>query len=280
MTERTFHCGRLVGTIRCQFSGNNEAAGEHWRETGHARCLCCGNFLTDDESVAMACTRCVTNVRADLAEIVESVALAPEVIEAGGYRGILIDLLAYVSDGAVESPRQQIHPDDYVYLNSRGEKVSAEEPNDPWPVLAVLEAIERTWRLEFGHGPATVVATITSCASYLEQWLWLASRSFRGFDDDAATLRTLASRLRHAVGLADDPVKGVGCFDCDGTLQRTYRVPVWPVPDPRRSVDGQRGLEFEGLADTWTCPKCRRDYEPESYYLAVRAALEAEKEAS
>lgn len=260
MTDRLFKChATFDGKARCTFEGDNEAAGAHWREVGHARCVVCSLFLGDDER--QTCLKCVTNARFDLTEIVETVTLAPEVIEAGGYRGILIDLLAYTSDGAIESPRQQAEPELYA---------DAEWTNDPWPVIAVLESIERTWRLEFGHGPAVTLATVTSCASYLDQWLTLAARTFPGFDDDAATLRTLASRLRHATGTSDDPQAGVRCLDCDDTrLERTYRPPVMAVPDPRRSEDGRRGMETEGKTDTYACPTCRREYGWADYGKAV-----------
>lgn len=259
MTARIFKCRRLVGTVRCTFEGDNEAAGAHMRETGHKRCICCHLFLSDDER--QTCQRCQTNARADLSDIVEAVTLAPEVIEAGGYRGILVDLLAYTADGAVESPRQQAQPELYA---------DAEWTSDPWPVLAVLESIERTWRLEFGHGPAVTVATVTSCSSYLNQWLSLAARTFPGFDDDAATLRTLRLRLKHATGTSDDPEAGVACLDCPTVkLERVYRAPVMPVPDFRRSADGKRGLDSEGKTDAYECPSCRRTYDWSDYGRAV-----------
>lgn len=263
MSEQTFHCRRLVGTVRCTFEGSNENAGAHWRETGHARCVCCLAFLDNAES--QTCARCITNARADLIEIVQAVAIAPEVIEAGGYRGILVDLLAYSADGAVESPRQQLAPPEV-----KADYLDAEWPSDPWPVLAVLEAIERTWRHEFDHGPAVTVATISSCASYLTEWLHRAATTFAGFDDDAATLKTLASRLRHATGTANDPQTGVRCLDCpDVRLERVYNEPILPIPDHRRSSDGKRGLDGEGKADCYACPSCRRTYDWSDYGKAV-----------
>lgn len=263
MNESKYECRR------CDFvAADDDDRADHARAARHPLCIVCYRSLPDDRR--QCCVRCEANAKADIHDIVEAVTLAPEIIEAGGYRGILVDLLAYASDGAIESPRQQLHPDDYVYLNSRGQRVPPEHPSDPWPVLAVLEGIERTWRLEFGHGPATNVATITSCAAYLSEWTGLAARSFRGFDDDAHTLKTLRLRLKHAEGTSDDPETGVKCLDCeDVKLVRAYRPPVLPVPDPRRSKNGQRGLEEEGKADTYECPACRRTYDWADYGKAV-----------
>lgn len=245
---------------RCDFTAKDaDERAEHARDTRHPLCICCYQSLPIDDS--QTCNRCIGNTRADLADIVEAVTLAPEVIEAGGYRGILVDLLAYVADGAIESPRQQLEPELYA---------GAEWRSDPWPVLAVLEGIERTWRLEFEHGPGVNVATITGCADYLNKWVERAAHTFAGFDDDATTLRTLAIRLRHATGTSDDPETGVECLDCPGVkLERVYRAPVLPVPDYRRSRDGQRGLEQEGKADTYACPWCRREYDWRDYGKAV-----------
>lgn len=263
MSDRTYRCKASTHGVPCQWEGDNEAAGAHMRETGHKRCICCYQFL--DNAERQTCNRCIANSRADLLEIVEHVALAPEVIEAGGYRGILVDLLAHIADGAIESPRQQLAPPDI-----KADYLDAEWPSDPWPVLAVLEAIERTWRHEFDHGPATVVATVSSCAAYLTEWLHRAATTFAGFDDDAATLKTLASRLRHATGRANDPQTGVRCLDCpDVKLERVYNEPILPVPDRRRSHDGKRGLDGEGKADCYACPSCRRTYDWRDYGKAV-----------
>lgn len=261
MSDRVFRCRQLTGTTRCGFEGDNTEAGAHWQETGHGRCIVCSDFLRDDE--ALTCLRCVAKVRTCLVEIPECVALAEDVIVTAGFRGSLpIDLLAMVSDGSIESPVQQANPDAYRYV---------EQPNDPLPVVAVLYGIERCWREEFGHGPRMSDATISGCADYLLVHLQQAARAWLGFDDDAATVKQLANRLRHAVGVADDPVEGTKCLDCpDVTLVRPYRQPIWPVPDRRRSQDGYRGIEPEGLDDLWHCRSCKRDYTPAEYGLALR----------
>lgn len=262
MSERVFKChATFDGKTRCTFEGDNEAAGAHWRETGHPRCPICGQFLATDER--MVCQRCITRARSDLGDITECVALIPEAVTDAAWRGALpVDLMAFEADGSLYPTVQRAHPEDY-----RG----VERPNDPWSVLAVLEQMERDWRHEFGHGPAVDLATTTGCAGYLSEWLWLAARTHPGFDADAETLRILASRLRHAVGTANDPAEGVGCLDCpDVHLVQTYRPPVMAVPDPRRSADGYRGQDVEGREDYWHCPRCRRSYDAVAYGLAVR----------
>lgn len=288
---RIYKCRRQVGTGRCTFEGDNEAAGQHWREAGHGRCICCSSFLRDDET--QTCLRCVGKVRADLADIVTAYALLPDVIEHSGFTGrIPVDPLTLYADGSVESPVQQAHPELYR---------DVEWPTDPTPVIAELESWERMWRGEFGHGPAVMVATVSSCASYLTQWLGHASRNFLAFDDFAVAMRGLRSDLQHRTGVADDPMHGVSCFDCGDDLIRTYRPPsvdtqrriaaalrpviaqriaeasygiaqpTAPYPAAKRS-----GQDRDGLEDLWHCRGCDRVYEPSEYYLAVRAKLEAE----
>jgi len=293
MTTRLFRCRVLVdGKVRCGWEGGNESAGEHWRETGHARCTCCGAFLELGEQ--LNCLRCIGWTRTNLIDITDCVAVAPSVIEGAAYRGmLLIDLLAMTSDGSIESAVQSAHPDLY-----RG----VEMPWDPIPVVAALYGIEQTWREEFGHAARMTDATITSCANYLIEWTERAGRTVLGFDDDHATIRELANRLRHQVGVADDPMRGVNCFDCDGSLVRIYRPPTVEtqrrVAEALRPVIAQRhaertygvvvsapfpvdadsvsGTEADGLEDLWGCQRCQRVYEPSEYYLAVRAKLEAE----
>lgn len=145
-------------------------------------------------------------------------------------------------------------------------------PTDPTPVIACLEANERDWRHEFGHGPVVTTATISGCAGYLLTWLALAARTHPAFDEFAGEIRQLAITVTHATGLADDPVVAPAkCFDCGGDLIKPYRAPVTAVERLRK------GRPSEGLPDDWECSKCGGVYDTASYFLAVRAALEARR---
>lgn len=161
------------------------------------------------------------------------------------------------------------------------EHVKDHWPTDPAAVIACLEHNERDWRHEFGHGPAVELASVESCARYLLTWLQLAARTHPAFSEFATEIRSLAVTLEHVTGIADDPVIAGGhkepirCFDCGtGRLVRMYRPPVQEVVQPRR------GLDAEGLPDEFDCDHCGSIYDTASYYLAVRAALEADAAAA
>lgn len=147
-------------------------------------------------------------------------------------------------------------------------------PSDPTPVLAVLEANARDWRSEFGHRVSDSIATVENTIGYLLTWLPLAARTHPCFEEFANEIQALHSQLAHVTGQANDPAEAdAPCFDCGGKLIRDYRP---PIPTQRR----REGNAYEGLPDNWTCRRCKREYAPSEYWLAVRSFLEAQAEAS
>lgn len=145
--------------------------------------------------------------------------------------------------------------------------------SDPTPVIAVLEAWERDWRVTFEHRAASdELATVIGCVGYLNKWLDRAAREHLMFDEFASDINDLRGTLTHVAGVANDPIVAeASCFDCAGALVRPYRLPVLPQPE----MTVRKGIEREGATDVWECRRCRREYEPAEYMLAVRAVLES-----
>ena len=256
---RTSRCRAGTETHRCSFTGTRDELVDHADEMGHPRCVVCAGTLSWHEQ--QTCSRCVARVRDDLDAVAVAYAHLERVIWQTAYRTGRLpggDALVYVTDGSTQRPMHgyetaepQRHPLARVD-ELPPPKIRDEWPSDPLSVLAMLEANERDWRHEFGHGPAVDLATVGGCLRYLRDWHLLAARTHPGFDDYATELRDMRSRLEHVVGLADDPVRAPAqCFDCTGQLVRTYTD--------------------RGLADDWTCRGCGRVYDQPSYFLALRA---------
>lgn len=290
--DRTYPCNATSNGRRCDYRGTAADLAEHAVEYGHPLCRICQHSLRNHES--RTCDRCVQNCRDSLRAIAETFPQAPEVIEHTGD----FNLLTMVVDGNADSLRpykpQQHQRPSVAYPDLAGAEIvhpafttlpagdGREHFKDHWPsdpavVIAVLDVNERDWRNTFGHGPAVEAASVETCARYLLTWLSLAARTHPTFEEFAAEINQLAVSLIHRTGLADDPVIAGGykdpirCFDCKtGRLVRMYRPPVQPVPRPRR------GLEVEGLPDEFDCDHCGSIYSTTTYYLAVRAALEAQ----
>lgn len=271
----SFRC--RAGEPRCDYRGTVDELAAHADEAGHRRCIVCSVALADVER--QTCTRCVSTVRDDLAALVHASAHLGRALQQAAYRSIAWNVLALAADGSLESPQtpnqytepRQIaatvhvehaeipgkHLTHLAYVEERipsngREHVRDHWASDPLSVLAFLEKAEREWRLEFGHGPATGIATVRNCLDYLREHHTLAARTHPGFDDYATDVRELRSVVEHAVGFADVPVKApASCFDCGGALVRLYTD--------------------RGLTDDWTCRLCRGVYDQASYFLALRA---------
>jgi hypothetical protein len=193
--------------------------------------------------------------------------------------------------------RYVVHP---AYVDDRpvadGKEHYADHwPSDPTSVLALLEVNERDWRDVFGHGPAANIALVSTCIDYLHRWLDLAARTHPGFDEFAADIRVLHHRLTHVAGAANDPIRAAAeCFECGAKrLVRVFRggttepwrdhvanavkrhaglPPAEFLAAVNRELRPRRGFEFEGAVDDYECAACGREYDQESYFLALRAA--------
>lgn len=231
-----------AGVPRCNYQGTRAELREHAAAAGHDRCIICTLGLAVVER--QTCSECANSVRDDLDAVARAFAHLERVIGEAAYRGIAWTQLAMSGDGAVTGGGE----DDHVRYH------------DPLPPVAVLEAAEREWRAEFGHGRPTYPhlghpdrqarQVVRDAIGYLKDWHSLAARTHPGFDDYAAEIRTLRGQLEHAVGLADDPEPAAPCFLCGGDLIRRYTD--------------------TGLSDDRVCRKCAAVYEPKDYWFALR----------
>lgn len=237
---------------RCPWRGSLAEFDEHTEETGHEACTVCSWPLADDEDGA--CGRCLDRIRDDLTDIEDGYATLPTIVERSGYRmgrfpgGNALVMLADGSMASPQTPNAYTEPRDVAptvhvehpaitgenlthpaYVEERvpsdgREHVRDHWKNDPVSVLAALEALERDWRHELGHGPADDIATVSGSVGYLGRWLATAARKHEAFSESVAEIRQLRTRILHAAGLADDPDPAPAeCFECGGRLYRPYR---------------------------------------------------------
>lgn len=248
---------------RCDWRGEDEAAEEHARETGHLRCVCCQRrSLTLFE--AQTCSVCVGRVRADLADIVTSYA---EINPSGTHK------LTLLGDGSMQRVFRKDETDSYnlsehplAHGEGKAKPIRDELLSDPLPVLPALVSWEdfiREHYPEVGKGAPgpTLTEVVDWLASNLDSRLEIA-QTFPAFAEFAADVQRHRSAMKHSAGLADDPVRAPAtCPECDTQLIRFYRPPT----DDRSSGRRRKGTEHEGLADDWQCPSCgeivgRSDY--------------------
>ena len=116
---------------------------------------------------------------------------------------------------------------------------------------------------------------MAGAAHYLRVRLSWAGSHHPAFDELAADLRRIVSRLRTVTAMEDRPVRGVPCLSCGATLERHYAdrrrgrgcVGHWDrCPYPYRP---HGCTDSGGLEDVWRCPRCRRTYPDEEYRRAV-----------
>lgn len=234
---------------RCDFRADDLA--EHAADAGHLLCIVCQRrSLTPHE--AQTCSMCAGRVRDDL----DAIAVAYHDIERrlrqAGYRGSPIDWLAILGDGSTQGGGVD---DDLRF-------------RDPCSAAAQLEAAERYWRDEFGHGRPGYPSRDTPAGTrrrpahvfdeahgYLTTWLPLAARTHPGFDDFAAEIRELRSLLEHVAGIALDPKRAPIPCSCGGRLEQHY-------------------AEHVGLSDNRICRACGTVYRPSDYLWRYRMLTE------
>lgn len=219
---------------RCDFTADDLT--EHAAESQHRLCVVCQRrSLTVHQP--QTCGPCVGRVRADLADIATDLTLVPAESLTG---------LTLLGDGTMQ---RHARPEE-VRDNTRDEW-----PSDPLPVLAALASWEDMIRDDYGDPkgpPPTVTATVDYLTRHLDTGHNLA-QTFHAFDELAAEIRKHHSAIRHAAGLADDPVQAPArCHECGGHLLRTYGD--------------------DGLTDDWTCEMCRRVFTQHDYFFRLRVA--------
>jgi hypothetical protein len=240
---------------RCDWRpGEGVSLAEHAAESGHPLCLVCHRSLASDRP--QTCLACLADIRRELGSIVDLYALLP---------GFMVGL-AYGEPGKPRSDGgasdAALPGGDFLVLlagGSRGmahvwDDESVEVAGDPKSVAFELGRWEDDWRLTRGEPAAEVEGTVSSAVAYLMPRMGWAADQHPAFDEFAADIRRLLSRLRTATATDDRPETGAPCFDCHATLVR-----VWTK---------------DGLSDDWRCPRCGATYDSARYFLAVRAEME------
>ena len=233
---------------RCDWRGDDDAAEEHARETGHWRCIVC-RYRSLAQHEAQTCGICIGRIRADLADILEAFALLEPTSTTA---------LTLLGDGTM----QRHNPRDMPLYDWTW-------PNDPLPVLPALVSWEDFIREDLGAPKGEPDPTLTDVVGWLTSNLDSRldiAQTFHGFDEFALEVRKHRSTLQHAAALVADPVEApADCFECGEPLLRTYQAPIRPI-------NGKRlGLKGEGLVDKWTCAGCRSEYDQTRYFLALKA---------
>lgn len=267
-------CRRCDWTPAPEQGPGADQLADHARATGHLLCIVCWTSLPEDRR--QTCLPCLAEVRRHLAEVVDLYALLPAAMLGSAY-------------GEPGKPRDSgsseggIPGGDHLVLLAGGSRGLAhlwddeldERDDDPQSVAFELGRWEDDWRLTRGEPDATGVGTVAGAAAYLGPRMGWAADHHAAFDEFAADVRRLVSRLRTATALDDRPDRGAPCLSCGATLERERK--------PRRPGHGCRGhsdrcawpLEPHGCTDTggrvdeWRCPRCRRVYADEEYARAM-----------
>jgi hypothetical protein len=252
--------GSLVNCARCDYDGTDFVA--HAKTSGHPLCaVCVRRSLTRTE--LRTCSRCVATMHRNLAEIAVLYRRLPDELgrmpggdNRSGVRtsgdvtplpgGDVLVLLAPGSPGAAAGGQPHAH-DAY--------------PSDPPSVAYELGQWEDDFRAVRRQAAAECVATVETAVAYLSPFVDWAADNHPAIDEFAADLRRIVARLRHATNTNTTPETGAPCFEpgCHAPLERHWTD--------------------TGLAEEWRCPRCHRDYDTASYYLAVRAHLEEQQSA-
>lgn len=279
---------------RCDFRADDLT--EHAFESGHLLCIVCQRTSLSQRE-PQTCPTCVANVRADLCDLLDDMALLEPVS---------ITAMTMLGDGTMQRLPRQDEID-------RG--IHDEWTSDPLPVLPALVSWEDYIREHYsapkGAPGPTLAEVVDWLTSNLDSRLEIA-QTFPAFDEFAAQVRYHHSAVKHTAGLADDPLPAKAeCFDCGGDLVRTYAPPtvteekrhnrarrsaatVLSATKRQRQAERTYGIEHltpwptltarqhaklallgepnEGLIDTWTCTRCRRVYTQTDYFIGLRVA--------
>lgn len=227
----------------------------HAIDSGHRLCPVC--YLSQSEhDPVMACERCLTRARETLADIARMYAELPRHL---GH----VPSTCYDQSRPGGGDGRPLLGGDVLVLLGPGSEGLAEDgettrDGDCTSVAYELGWWEAEWR-EHRHEPTLVgvrspAATVRSAVRYLDTRARWAAQSHPGFDEFATDLAEVHLRLERATGRALAPSKaGAACFDCGGALVRRIRT--------------------DGFEETHvTCARCRRQYSPAAYLLALAGA--------
>jgi hypothetical protein len=229
---------------------------EHARESGHLLCIVCTRSLLDYEQ--QTCESCLTHTR----ELLAGIGLMYD--ELPRHLGH-VSSRAYGS-GPVSSDGRPLPGGDVLVLLANGSEGFAEDAlttkdGDPTPVAYELGWWHEEWQdcreeRVTDARPRSAVAIVRQALGYLEVHARWAAAHHPGFDEFAADVRKLHTRMEVATGRVRQETKAnASCFDCGGDLVRR--------------IDGD-GMEEDHV----TCVRCRRQYDQPRYLLALAGRRE------
>lgn len=227
-----------------------------------AHCIVCGIEHVDQRT----CPDCITATREDLHQV--------------------LDLTGRLGDEA------EHHPDDEIpggnatvmvgpySLGSQADSHEHESEADPPHPLLTLATWEDDWRKTFGQpaaGPASVVAAVV----YLGRWLHHAAQHHDAYDDFAREVGQLRSRLEDVLRDGERDERAAPCPKCKVNLVRKAkprrRVRYCPGHGPLTTcpIPQQGCCDSGGLADEWSCPRCKKTFSKKDYHNIVAATYRA-----
>ncbi len=213
------------------------------------RCLLCGHDLHPTE--VATCVRCLGRVRAGLVRIEQLFAVLPSLLTDMSGSGIT----AIMGRG---EDHYRLPAEDVLTMLGPGSSGPCHE-SDPPAVAFELGTWEDDWRHVRGEPAALHLATVPAAVTYLSSRAGWAAAHHMAFDEFATDVRRIVGWLEEATGTVDRPERGAPCIYCRDTLL-------------------ERGFTDEGRVDDWICPRCWRSFPEAHYRLAIRMALEEERE--
>ncbi len=249
--------------LRCDFRSDPaedspaDQLGQHALDTGHRLCTVCTRSLAEHDP-AMACERCLTRTREQLASVLMLYTELPS--HLGHARSQVYDRgRAGGSDG------RPLPGGDVLVLLGGGSEGLAEDgetsrDSDVSSVAYELHWWQLDWQERRGDTPdprPRSNRTIVHHASrYLDTRARWAAQQHPGFDEFASDVRRLHAALERATARVRTAAKAnAQCFDCGGDLVRLVN---------------EAGLE----EDRVTCAQCHETYDPARYALALKAKVE------
>lgn len=208
--------------------------------------ICNRNHLDTDHP--LTCTRCVSSIRDDLAEIPAlNRMLYAQAVYANGLRSaaapipgahatVLVSPFTFAADLLWSATWELDNP-----VGKDG------QPTDPMPPVGELAPEEDKWRTWLGQSDGPTPATITNVCAYFAGSVddqdddgdrgvlhVIAQASLRLSDDGsvarppdfvafARTVATVRVQLEHALHDEREPERGIECFECGDRLVRRFR---------------------------------------------------------
>lgn len=242
---------------------------DHATDSRHPLCVVCGQSLPLE--VEQTCVPCIADARQRLAEIVTMYAELPgelghataSPLDATGGPlgdetplpgGDALTMLSNGSEGRLWRGRDRTDRLAHTPWRAVADEIVLNDnlPNDAPSVAFQLSQWEDAIREDRGDPVAMREATVSGAVGYLSPLMGWAGASHPAFDEFAEDVRRLHRKLQDVTGRSERPTVGVPCFECGADLLR------------------QNG------EDHYRCPRCRREYDDASYWLAVKAKMEAE----